>query len=417
MDGVQFESRQDIFQHFNQIAQGDSVAFAETLRKLSASRLKDTTKLLGLHVAADKADTINVIVNAVREENEMAGKKVGKKATEKPKADKTPKTPEEPKQAPTDNIREEFTGPEDNPGLTVKVNERYYKMIPRPSKADRARTKASIEAAFSPSGNGKLSETIKVLKDMTVYDGHTRIEILHELGIPLTNEMIEVVDLTDEQACQEIYTLNIARRQISDVEKIKAIRPYLPQIMKKVKEAQTKVAKARMEIKRKKIEAGTPAKLTKQKKTKEEKEQTQTHLAIAKATGVSPANVRLIQWAEKWCPEYLEAESKAGKDIGTIYGVAHDTWYNTVQSFSPDLLAKVKAKEIGLEAAYEQAKANKPEPQHVAGPLETAMTKTKKRYFKTLTKKYGGEPTPDEFEADFVAYLDGQISKHFEKNV
>lgn len=410
MDGVEFTSKQDIYQHFQQIAQGDEKAFAETLRKFSASKLKDATKLLGLHVAADKADTIKIIVDAVKQEDGMAAGKKDKKVVKAATEAKEPKD-----KVVSDVIEEITTGPEDNPGLTLKVNKRYFSMIPRPSKADKTRTLLSIKEAFE--SGGTLSEKIRVLSDMTIYDGHTRIECLKTLGIPVTQDLIEIVDLTDEEACLEIYKLNIARRQLSDVEKIKAIRPYLPQIKKEVKAAQKAVATERMEAKRKAAAEGKLIKLTEKKPSKAEKEKTQTHLAIAKATGVSPANVKLTQWCEKWAPEYLDKEAAAGKDIGTIYGVVHDTWYNTVQKFSPDLLAKVKAKEISLEDAYAQAVSDEPETQHVPGPLETAMTKTKEKYLKVLTKKYGGDPTPDEHEADFMGYLDGQISKYFEKNV
>lgn len=414
--------------HFQKLARGDKEIFTEDLTELSPNRLKDCCAAMDIPMSGDKHEVIKAIVKAVAKEKGEV--KLTATATDKPEKGK-----EEPATATAKVVK-------------LKVNPAYKKLVPRPSDKDRARTKASIEAAFK--GGGTLSEKIKVLPDMTVYDGHTRLEILNELKIPITENLIEIVDVPKKSVEAEIVILNVNRRHLLDIEKIASVKKYLPQILTEAKgKAEASAAdKKKAEAAAKKAEAAAKKAAEKEKKAKAaEKEKAKkaaekakaaavkakeaaakaaekaktdakaahTREATANAAGVAPGQVKLVEWCEKFVPDYLKDERNKGVEIGTIYGVAYG-WWKRVKAFSPELLEQVKTGKVRLEDAFFQAQTDAEPDEHVPGPLEACTLDIKALYYKGLEKKYNGDVKPDEYEADFLDRLAAKIVAYAKKN-
>jgi hypothetical protein len=414
--------------HFQKLARGDKEIFTEDLTELSPNRLKDCCAAMDIPMSGDKHEIVKAIVKAVAKEKGEA--KLTATATDKPEKGK-----EEPATATAKVVK-------------LKVNPVYKNLLPRPTAIEKARTKASIEEAFK--GGGTLSEKMKVLSDMTVYDGHTRLEILQELKIPITENLIEIVDIPKEQVELEIMKLNVFRRHLTDLEKIASVKKYLPQVLaaakgkadasaadkkkaeaaaKKAeaaaKKAEEKEKKAKAAEKEKAKKAAEKAKATAAKakeaakkaaeKAKADAKAAHTREAIANAAGVAPGQVKLEEWCKKFVPDYLTDERKKGVEIGTIYGVAYG-WWKRVKAFSPELLEEVKTGKVKLEDAFFKAQTDAAPDEHIPGPLEACTLDIKALYYKGLEKKYNGDVKPDEHEADFLDRLTAKCAAYAKKN-
>lgn len=92
--------------------------------------------------------------------------------------------------------------------LEIQINERYFELVPRPSKEEYESLKYSIMVEGQ-------KDPIVINSKGVVLDGHTRYEICHDLGItPKTR----IMDFEDE----ELYVIqsNTNRRQLNSFQKI-----------------------------------------------------------------------------------------------------------------------------------------------------------------------------------------------------
>lgn len=416
-------SKESVFSVFIEKMESNPETLREELRKLGPSKLKAVCESVGASLGDDKISTINNIVGKMTQGEET----MGKKKKEVKKVAKAVKAPEAPVEVP--EIEAPTEAPEVVPGLStesveLKIDKEWLKAVPRMSAADEARTAASIKE----SGLQKPIEVVQREDGLYIYDGHSRHKIMTELGLPITKDDIKIIEAPTDPL-YGIYVANIARRQLSDIDKIKLARKYYPQIMAKVKEEQEKEAEKRKKEKAEKKKAIVEAKKTEKmpdflrtstppaeqkggkKKAKEEKEKTHTREAIAKVTGVSPAKIKLDQWLNKYAKKFYDESiveaKKLGQEpeIGTIYARAQEMW-KTVKKHDPEALEKIKNGELELAAVAEDLWEKIPAEPRKAGPVEKAHVEDKDAFWKVLEKKYGGSPTPDEYEADYIARLD-----------
>ena len=71
-----------------------------------------------------------------------------------------------------------------------------------------------------PKNPGRPSSSTLPPSDGTLIDGYTRYEILWELGIPITWDMIEIREVPDYKIRDEVFDENIARRQLPEIRKV-----------------------------------------------------------------------------------------------------------------------------------------------------------------------------------------------------
>jgi hypothetical protein len=340
----------------------------------------------------DKRETIISIVQAVikkTEEKEEMAKSKGKKEAKKEAKEVAPETNAVCTEA-----------------AVIKINENYKKMIPRPTKEQYS----LLEKGILKDG---LKEKLRVLPDNTLYDGHTRYDILTKHNLPITKDMVEIHDLAPEAIEYEIFCLNVQRRHLTDLQKISKIKKFMPEIKAEIQKEKEIKKKTEPAISKKKERKEGGVKLVAPEKKKDEG--AITRRKIAEKAGVSPAEVAQHTWLEKWAPGLLkEAEEKSIK-TGTVYLRAQEM-YKLVKEHAPEKLEEIKDKKIALEEVYEKlletlpAEATEPKP----GPFETLLTKIKDQYWKILKEKYGDDVTPDKFEVKFVNALDTLVLKYSE---
>ncbi len=472
-------TRDGVLEHFLSLNE-NADAMNNDLKGLTLGKLKQVAEVFECGLASDKAGTIEKIMKAIgrsfkedepdkepdasepdeeegEEPDEEEGEEPDEEEGEEPDEEEGEEPDEEEGEEPDEDPDASESNDDDIPDVSPKrvypivelqVNPKFRRFIPRPSKEDYDRTKRSIQQAIA-AGEG-LSERIKVrtgpaLTDpYEIIDGHTRYEILKELNIPITEDMIEILAINDDQVEMEMFRLNVTRRHMTDAAKIKLANKFLPQIkadrqiMRKAakeaeraaKEAAKKAAKATLRAKIKAENEERKRRIAEEKAARKEAREAEkaakeaasklkeTRDAVAEVAGVAPGQVKLYDWCKKYVPQYLEEQINAGVEIGTIYGVAHDKWWNTVQRYSPEVLQEIRTGKKDLQTAYEEALENKPAEEHIAGPFESLVIAIKEAYFKTLTKKYGAplEGKIDEYEANFINGLDARITKYAKTN-
>jgi hypothetical protein len=341
---AQRTSQQGILAHFDRINKGDVKLFAADLREHNTRLLKDICKSLGLEWAATKPETMELIVKKVEELKDKKTKpekektEAKKEAAPAKKESKEEKAEKKVEKKPEKKEVKKAEKTEEKPkGIELKINPEYKKFIPAPSVDDRARIKASFEKkGFDPT----LKELLKVKPDMTILDGHTRYAIMNELFIPVTKEMLEIIDIPDTDVEEYMVMLNVDRRHLTDIEKLNRFKKFLPKFKEELQKKRSSVKEAK--ISGKKLKAAPPA------RTRDE---------IAKRVGTSGAFVKQWEHVDQYAPQLLTApKEKVGKEIGPLHAKV-DLWLKTLRLNAPETYQAVREGKQDLETSFRELQA------------------------------------------------------------
>lgn len=384
MEIVDVTKENSLIQHFERVAQGDGDSFACDLKELSTTRLKQALKTLDLPDGADKAESIKAIVKKIKEKRMAAKEKKGpaKKAPEK-KA-------EEKKQAKA----------LDTTPAKIIINPKYQKMIDPPTPEQYR----MIEASILKDG---LQTKLQLLPDRTLWDGHTRYKIMTEHKLPITEDMVEITDLTPEQVEYQIVVMNVFRRHLTDLQKISRIKKFLPQIKAEIKQEkiQKKIEK-KADKSTKKAPAGKPGKVA---------DRSITRKKVAEKASVTESSVKIHDWLEKWAPKLLKEALDTGLKPSSAYDKGQQM-LKLIKEHAPERLEEIREGKVDLETVHSElleklpVEATEPKP----GPFETLVTKIKDMYWAVLKKKYGDDVTPDKYEVEVINKLDALVNKYAE---
>jgi ParB-like chromosome segregation protein Spo0J len=204
---------------------------------------------------------------------------------------------------------------------------------------DYERTKASIK-------EDGLKEPLLVDRETKVLvDGHNRHKILNELGIEITEDMIKYEDIPKEEQDRRVYSANIARRHLTDLEKISLAQKFMPDAIKKLREETQEERKAN--ISKNRSSSGGLG------KTKKEPSGKRARQKEADLYGVSEWSVRKMELLQKYTPYLLEKEQeKESPDLDALYNRVK-IWYDKVKE-DKLLLKRVEKAQIALRDAYDE---------------------------------------------------------------
>jgi ParB-like chromosome segregation protein Spo0J len=217
------------------------------------------------------------------------------------------------------------------------ISTKLSNLVPKMGTEDYERTKASIK-------EDGLKEPLLVDRETKVLvDGHNRHKILNELGIEITEDMIKYEDIPKEEQDRRVYSANIARRHLTDLEKISLAQKFMPDAIKKLKEEAKEERKAGIS-KARSNGATDKAEKKSNKKTRQKE---------ADLYGVSEWSVRKMELLQKYTPYLLEKEQeKESPDLEALYNRVK-IWYDKVKENRP-LLKKVEKNQIALRDAYDE---------------------------------------------------------------
>jgi len=389
-------SAEKLHEHFTTEAGGNETVFVDNLKKLSPRKLKACAEAVNVTMGG-KDETISEIVKEIKGMN-GATQAASPSKEEKPKVEK-PKKKEAEVKTPVAEEKPKVVTKAKGKAVTLVINEHYKKMVPRPTKEQVAIMTASIEA------EGLHEKLVARRSDKVIIDGHSRYDILQKLGISITEDMVEYIDIPEEEVEKEVFIRNIARRQLATIDKIRWARKYLSDLL----QADRKMGAPKKDAK--------PAPSLKPKQRLEK---------IADVTGTSQSTITRQEWCEKYCPEILKAEEEKDKDgsIGRAWNIGKQ-FEKTIKAYAPELWKEVEAGTMRMNDAHVEAIALKEkakvEKAFKPGPMETVVTKMKAQYMKRLEAKYARlevkEWAPDEDEALFISDLDSAINGFHKKNV
>lgn len=279
--------------------------------------------------------------------------------------------------------------------MELKIDQRLKELVPRPSKEDFERLTNSIRE------NGLL-EQIKALKDGTILDGYSRFQVLTDLKIPITEEMVEIIDIAPDQIDSFVYCENIARRHLSDLSKIELVKRLEAKIKEEVKKEKTEKIKKTKAIKEGKV---PPPKKEKEEKRDGKKEKPPikkrgetAREKVAKAAGISDSQKKQYDMVEKYAPQVLEEARKADKEgkevkVGTLYMQVKEklAWIEKMMRIhkeAKEAHERIKENPSTLYAEYEALKALNLTIEKPKGPITEALNQVVDIFWNVMLKKY-----------------------------
>lgn len=414
------------------VLKGDEEAFKKDLESLN---LKELTEIGGVFKLppAGKEDLVKQIIKKTK-----AVENVTNKTEEAPAPVET--TPEPKVETPKKDRRKGKT--------RILVCDELKALFPRPSKSDLALMRSSIEqnGLFTPIQ--VLANAIQykgmTLEAGTVIDGHTRLDILDSLQIPLEEDRIEHVFLTEADLETRICANNLARRQLTDIQRISLVKEMMPAVIKSLKpipiEEKPKEEEAPVET----VAPGKKPKKAKEAKTGSGKKKT-VREQVAEMADVSDEQVKRHDFLVKYAPDLLkEQEDKGPKGKMAFAFAKAQRLYDTLKSappWGPELLKRCAAGEFSVtkaidmlrdeekaakalkkaeEVAAKKEASRKPQlvPKGSKNAVIVAVTDLKTSYISLLAKKYANEDKKKETLAGdalvkaILAVADGTEKKY-----
>jgi len=378
---VELTSKDMINSYFERVCLGDVDKFKTDLLATNTPKLQKIKKALDIK-ASDKKEAIESIIKLIC----MKG---NEEMTEE-----TQVMGETPAELTVEPVEENIPPEDDYPIMQIKVDPELLALVPRPSRENFEILKKSIQERG-------LNDPIEVLPDGRIIDGHSRFKAFEELGmLPVPPDKIRVVNLTEEELMTYMFDQNIARRHLTDIDRIEWAVRLMP-----IEEVKKEVKKAKEE-KRQATKAGKKAKEVKPERSRDK---------IAKKAGISPAQQARYNVVEKWAPEMLEEAKKDKSSLGNVY-LKVKNMVKEIKEKMPEVLDQITEKAITLTDAYAaciekfpEGKKEKPDGPMAKQVLSILELVTKK----ILVKKYGGaEYTPDEYWQELIERLDALLQKN-----
>lgn len=311
-------------------------------------------------------------------------KKSGGKKDKKPKKEKKAKVEKKPKE----NIPSMPPLPEPK-GIKLTVNPDLFAVIPRPNTEDYEAIKLDIEE------NG-LNEPMKVYEregKYVVWEGHTRLQALIELGVEITKDHFVVQEVSDEEIVDRIISCNVSRRHLTGAQKIAIYKRHKPDVLAEI---EVRVKNKRAEKFKASKQASDAKKDKKDKKGKDTptesggQEPTPTARSLkAQEIGVSETELRYYEYLEKWNPDNLKKEIEKGKDA-KLYPLYQSTveMEQYVKTHDPGAHKQLKEDPSKLVEVYNELVA-KFGTERKAGPLETLVVELQAAYERLIIKEHG----------------------------
>jgi ParB-like chromosome segregation protein Spo0J len=287
---------------------GDQAKFIGEFEKLNQDDLKLACKTLKIQLAKSNLLTAKAILK------ELDNGTVQKKTDANNSGSKDNKTELKDDMETSANSAEDSSGLS---GLALKVDPTISKLVPSMSKQEFELLKLSIVQYGL-----KTDDTISILEDGTIIDGHSRYKACQDLKIDVPVEMLRVV--SEDAKEQIIKRKNLARRHLKAINKISLVLDDLKEIDKK-------------------LGKGTRA----------------ARDAKARKSQTSTATVQQYDFMEKYAPDRLENSVK--QELETLSAAFKDEHrkYQEIKKRDKDLLERVKSQELTLDEALDLLKKKK----------------------------------------------------------
>lgn len=370
---------------WNNICLKNEEELKKSLNQLPTPKFVKIGKLLNV-TASSKEETIPLMVEEIKNlEESMKNDVVKEEVKEEKKNEKKEK-----------KVEEEKVKTIEYPVMQVKINQKYLDLVPRPSEDQQKILMESIK-------KDGLQEAIEVLDDGTIVDGHSRFQALQELGLlPVPADKLKVLTFNKKSEILEyIFTKNVPRRHLSDIDRISLTKKFLPTI-EAIKE----------EVKKEKAEKISATK--RGEKKADEKPAETTREKVAKMAGVTTAQQARYDFLEKWAPEMLEeAKGDNGKALGNIYLKAKEM-KSYIEKKMPEVVDQIKEKAISLTDAYNTVLEAHPiqEEEKPLGPKGEVVRDILSMLKKEWIKKYETDQyTLDDTDSRIFIRLDAMFNK------